>query len=204
MGQGCPARFLCRKDTPLKTLSTSSTRNQGVYDDTQGTGGLRLWVSCGTPGVRTRRRFRPVLTPYAILQTPDFPENGALRFNQAVPSQIQALLSGDFDALRCQNLHFMTPYAFLWVGCVGINPNLEQFISFFASDAEQDSRLFPHTFASAFRFGGFCCHLTAETPQTAVRFFAVSLCSVDCCHFRAFALSPDSGLPRKRFQTRWA
>ena len=149
----------------------------------------------------TRRRFRPVLTPCAILRTPDFPENDALRFNRAVPSQIQALLSGDFDALRCRNPRFMAPCAFLRVG-TGLNPNLEQFVALSASDAEQDSRLFPHIFVSAFRFGVFCCHLKAKTPQTAVCLFVPLFFPVSRFHFGAFALSPDSGLPRNCCQAR--
>ena len=151
--------------------------------------------------IRTRRRFLPVLTPCAVLRTPDFPENDALRFNRAVPSQIQTLLSGDFDALRCLNPRFMALCAFLRVGVRGLTPNIEQFVALSASDAEQDSHLFPHTFTSAVRFGGFRCHLKAETPQTAVRFFASPLCPENRFHFGAFALSPDSGLPRNCCQS---
>ena len=56
--------------------------------------------------IRTRRQFCPVLVPCAILRTPNFPENDALGFNRAVLSQIQALLSGDFDALAVSESPF--------------------------------------------------------------------------------------------------
>ena len=56
--------------------------------------------------------------------------------------------------------------------------------------------LFPHTAASAVRFGVFRFHLTAETPQTAVSLFAPPFFPVSRFHFGAFLLSPDSGLPR--------